>query len=267
MLAGADFVLCEDTRHSRKLLSAHGLRAELRSYHEHNEQQRTPEVISRLRDGRRVALITDAGTPSISDPGFRLVRAAIEADIRVVPLPGASAPITALVASGLPVDRFAFFGFAPRKRRECRELLVALADFPGTTILFDSPRRVARTLELAAEVLGADRRCALARELTKLHEEILRGTIERVRGDLADDLRGEVTLLFGPPPDEPESPPPPDELRRRHRELLAAGVEHKEALRRIARATGLRRRDVYEAVVLEADRPDNDTEPPDGDAR
>lgn len=253
VLRAADCVLCEDTRRTRRLTAAYEIGARLVSCHEHNEQRRIPEVLARLENGEVVALVSDAGTPAVSDPGFRLVRAAIEGGWPVVALPGASAPVAALVASGLPTDRFAFWGFVPRKVSERRRFFLDLAGFSGTSIVFEAPGRIGATLEAAAETLGPERPCALARELTKLHEELLRGTVEEVRRALPDEPRGEITLLFGPPPASPTAAPPAEELRRRHRELLATGMDPKRAMREIARATGLRRRDVYEAVVLNAD--------------
>lgn len=251
VLAGVDRVLAEDTRRTRKLLSHYGIGGRLEAYHEHNEESRTPRVVERIRGGESAALVTDAGMPSVSDPGYRLARAAAEAGVPVVPVPGASAPLAALVASGLPTDRFAFVGYAPRKAGERRDFLQQVGAFPGTAVLFESPRRLRATLEAAVEVLGRRRPAALARELTKAHEEFVRGDLGSLLAALPDEVKGEITLCIGPDPGGEAAPVPGDEeLRRRHRELVASGMDRKEALRLLARETGLRRRDLYETVLL-----------------
>ena len=196
VLAEADVVLAEDTRHTRKLFSRFGLRGPLQPYHEHNESEATPGVIERLRSGDAVALVSDAGTPAISDPGYRLVRAAIDADVTVIPVPGPSAPIAALIASGLPTHRFAFVGYPPRATGERNRFLEGLAEFQGTLILLESPRRLRSMLRDAAEVLGADRRAAIGREITKAHEEFLRGTLAELVERLDTPPRGEVTVCI-----------------------------------------------------------------------
>lgn len=261
VLAAADLVLAEDTRHSRKLFSHFGLRGTLQPYHEHNEVERTPEIVARLGDGEAIALITDAGTPGISDPGYRLVRAAIDAGIRVIPVPGPSAPIAALVASGLPTHRFAFVGYPPRAAGERARFFAGLAGFDGTLVLLESPRRLGRMLAAAADVLGDGRRAAVARELTKAHEEIVRGTLAELRDRFGDPPRGEVTVCI-----EGGAAPGPDpelDLKARYDELLEAGTDRREALRTLARESGRNRRDVYRAVVLEDPQDDHE---PDGES-
>jgi len=261
VLAVADLVLAEDTRRTRKLFSHFGLRGALQPYHEHNESETTPGVIERLRAGDAVALVSDAGTPAISDPGYRLVHAAIAAGVEVVPIPGPSAPIAALIASGLPTHRFAFVGYPPRATGERSRFLDELADFSGTLILLESARRLRATLRAAAEVLGDSRRAAIGREITKAHEEFLRGTLAELVERLDAPPRGEVTVCIEGAP-EPSVDPDLD-LEARHRELLAAGVERREALKQVARESGLNRRDVYRTVVLgKPIEPETDGEEP-----
>jgi 16S rRNA (cytidine1402-2'-O)-methyltransferase len=261
VLGAADLVLAEDTRRTRKLFSHFGLRGRLEPYHEHNEAERTPGIIDRLRAGDAVALVSDAGTPAISDPGYRLVSAAIEAGAEVIPIPGAVAPIAALVASGLPTHRFAFAGYPPRAAGERRRFLEGLACFDGTLILLESPRRLGRLLEAAAAVLGPERRVAVARELTKAHEEIVRGTLAELAGRFADAPRGEITLCIEGA--TATGPDPGLDLEARYRELLDRGVDRREALRTLVRESGRNRRDVYRAVVLGQSDPAVDE--PDGE--
>jgi 16S rRNA (cytidine1402-2'-O)-methyltransferase len=189
-------VLCEDTRRTRRLLNRLGIAAELESHHEHNERERIPGVVRALRGGSRFALVSDAGTPGISDPGFRLVRACAEAGVRVVPVPGPSAVIAALTASGLPTDRFCFVGYLPQRPGRRRASLEELSRSRGTIVLFEAPHRVARTVELIIDVLG-DREAALCRELTKLHEEIVRGRLSSILSGLQSRRPlGEITLVI-----------------------------------------------------------------------
>ena len=194
-LAQADLIACEDTRHTRILLERHGLGGiELISYHEHNERGRTPRLLERIRDGALVVLVSDAGTPLLSDPGFELVRACIEQGLEVQALPGASAVTTALAAAGLPADRFTFVGFLPRQRGELERLLGAASH---TLVAFESPRRVGATLECLAE-LDPERPVALCRELTKLHEQIVRGSAATLAAHCREHSpRGEIVLVIG----------------------------------------------------------------------
>ena len=201
VLQEADLVLAEDTRHTRKLLCRHELRVRLQSHHEHNEEASLPRLIELLDAGRSIALVTDAGTPAISDPGFRLVRAAVAAGHRVVPVPGPSALLAALVASGMPTDRFTFVGYPPRKRGARRRFFDELRDEPATVVFFESPHRIARCLDDAATAFGADRPAALCRELTKAHEEIFRDTLGAVAARAAESrLRGEITVCVAGAP-------------------------------------------------------------------
>jgi 16S rRNA (cytidine1402-2'-O)-methyltransferase len=195
-LGMADVIAAEDTRHTRRLLAAHRIKGRLVSYHEHNEARRTAELIDRLKQGETIALVSDAGTPGVSDPGYRLVQAAIALEIPVVPVPGASAAIAALCASGLPTDNFTFVGFPARKKAKRMAQISALARLPHTLIFYQSPRRVVALLEELRDSLG-DRRAVLAREVTKRYEEFLRGDLSGIAADLKarGDVKGECTLL------------------------------------------------------------------------
>ncbi len=251
VLRAADLVLAEDTRRTGRLLAHVGSTAPQRSLHEHNERERAADVVARVAEGATVALVTDAGTPLVSDPGLAVVRACIAARLTVVPVPGASAPLAALVASGLPTDRFAFEGFLPRRGGTRGARLAALADEPRTTVLFVAPHRAAADLADLAAACGRDRPAALCRELTKLHEEVRRGTL----GELLDGVgmvRGEVTLVLGGAP-APEGPDAPDddavaEVRAR----TASGATTRDAVAAVAAERGLPRRSLY-AAVLAAD--------------
>ncbi len=199
VLAGADLVLCEDTRHSGRLLAAFGLKARLAAVHEHNEERLAPELVARLLAGETMALISDAGTPLLSDPGFRLVRAAAEAGVTVSPVPGPSAVLAALSVAGLPTDRFVFEGFLPARQAARRARLDALVEESRTLVLFEAGNRVTSLLADAAAALGLERRAAVARELTKLHETLYRGTLEELATRLAADAdaqRGEVVVVI-----------------------------------------------------------------------
>ncbi len=197
VLRQVQVVACEDTRHSRRLLDQHGVSAKLISCHEHNEEAAARQVVALLQSGVAVALVTDAGTPGISDPGYRVVRLALDQGLTVVPVPGPSAAITALSASGLPTDSFYFGGFLPQKSAAGEKILAGVRELPATLIFYCPSRRVVAALETARRVLG-DRQAVVARELTKLHEEFVRGSLEQVRAELAgrEQLRGEIVLLI-----------------------------------------------------------------------
>jgi 16S rRNA (cytidine1402-2'-O)-methyltransferase len=198
VLANSDTVYCEDTRHSRLLLDHFGIRTRLKPYHEHNAEAERPVILTALARGARIALISDAGTPLVSDPGYKLVREAAASGHAIISVPGASAVLTALTSSGLPTDTFLFAGFLPPKQAARRKRLLELADIPGTLIVFEAPQRVADTLADMAEVLG-NRTICIARELTKLHEEVKRGLLEDFAGTLGDINKGEFVILVGPP--------------------------------------------------------------------
>jgi len=250
-LAAADIVAAEDTRRLRRLAASLGVELPGRvvSYFEGNEAERTVELLADLRGGARVLVVTDAGMPSISDPGYRLVTAAIDAGIRVTVAPGPSAVLAALTISGLAVDRFCFEGFLPRKAGPRRRRLAALRDEDRTMVFFESRHRVAATLAAMAEAFGAERRAALCRELTKTHEEVRRGPLgELAESAAADPPLGEITLVVaGAPAARAEA------TAERAAELVAdreaAGVPRKEAVAAVAREFGLPKRTVYAAVV------------------
>lgn len=197
VLRQVQVVACEDTRHSRRLLDQHGISAKLISCHEHNEEAAARQVVALLQSGVAVALVTDAGTPGISDPGYRVVRLALDQGLTVVPVPGPSAVVTALSASGLPTDSFYFGGFLPQKSAAGEKILAGLRELPATLIFYCPARRVVAALETARRALG-DRQAVVARELTKLHEEFVRGSLDQVRAELAgrEQLRGEIVLLI-----------------------------------------------------------------------
>jgi 16S rRNA (cytidine1402-2'-O)-methyltransferase len=196
VLSSAALVIAEDTRHSRRLLEHYRIRTKLSSYHEHNEAKETPRLIARLRSGDSIALISDAGTPLISDPGSRLVTAALEAQVHVVPIPGASSVMAALVASGLPLERFTFFGFLPRKGRERAEIIADIVDSRATVVLFEAPNRVGATLENLVQAGAGERRAVVARELTKRFEEFRRGSVAELASAYSEtDPKGEVVLI------------------------------------------------------------------------
>ena len=204
-LKEVDLIAAEDTRHTRRLLTAHQIQNQLISYHEHNEQQRTAELLDKLLQGAAIALVSDAGTPTVSDPGYRLVQAAAAQQILVVPIPGVSAAVTALSAAGLPTDSFTFVGFPARKKAKRLEQLQALAHVPHTLIFYQSPRRLSAFVDEVRAVFG-DRPAVLARELTKLHEEFLRGSLSELLAELIErpQVKGECTLLVsGAPVTEP----------------------------------------------------------------
>ncbi|MEU6859679.1 16S rRNA (cytidine(1402)-2'-O)-methyltransferase [Glycomyces sp. NPDC046736] len=251
-LARADIIAAEDTRRLRRLLSELDLvpTAAITSYFEANEGGKTAGLIEQLYDGKRVAVITDGGMPSVSDPGFRLVKAAVDEGLPVTCAPGASAVTTALALSGLPCDRFCFEGFAPRKDGERRRLFAELAEERRTMVFFESPRRVADTLCAMGEAFGADRAAALCRELTKTHEEIRRGTLaELAEGAEFDPPRGEITLVLAGWPGPDASEATPEAMAAAVVALEATGAERKAAMKEVAVRYGVSRRDVYDAVL------------------
>ncbi|MCL4686748.1 16S rRNA (cytidine(1402)-2'-O)-methyltransferase [Myxococcota bacterium] len=249
VLREASLVLAEDTRHTRVLLERHGIPARPVSLHAHNEAARCEAVLAALAAGRDVALVSDAGTPLVSDPGERLVAAALEGGFAVVPVPGASAVLAALSASGLPPLPFVFVGFPPRRARAREALFSSYRSRPETLVLFESPHRTAATLQALAAALGPRRAC-VARELTKLHEEFARGTLPELAARYADGARGEVTIVVAGAPagtsdEAPPAAPPAANLEARIAELAAAGHSARDIATRLARETGLPRRHVY----------------------
>lgn len=249
-LATADVVAAEDTRRLARLCKDLGVTRVGRvvSYFEANEAERTPRLLDALRAGETVLLVTDAGMPSVSDPGFRLVAAAAQEDLPVSCLPGPSAVTTALAVSGLPSDRFCFEGFLPRKQGERRAQLASLAAERRTMVLFEAPHRLGACLADMAEVLGPDRRAVVCRELTKTHEEIARGTLSALAERFSGDVLGEVTVVVEGAPERLDESTP-DELARLVTVRERSGEARKEAIAGVARELGVPRRDVYDAVV------------------
>jgi len=250
-LAAADVVAAEDTRRMWRLANALGVTPKGRvvSYFEGNEVGRTPELVEALLGGARVLLVTDAGMPSVSDPGYRLVAAAVEKGVRITAVPGPSAVLTALALSGLPVDRFCFEGFLPRKGGERLSRLRDLAAEPRTMVFFESPHRIEDSLTAMAEAFGPERPAAVCRELTKTYEEVKRGPLADLAAWSADGVRGEITVVVqGAPPADP-SALAPGELARRVAVREEAGERRKEAIAAVAVETGVPKRDVFNAVV------------------
>ncbi|MFI2204427.1 16S rRNA (cytidine(1402)-2'-O)-methyltransferase [Streptomyces sp. NPDC020192] len=250
-LAGADVVAAEDTRRLRRLTQALGVTPKGRvvSYFEGNESARTPELVEELLGGARVLLVTDAGMPSVSDPGYRLVAAAVEKDIRVTAVPGPSAVLTALALSGLPVDRFCFEGFLPRKAGERLSRLREVADERRTLVYFEAPHRLDDTLAAMAEVFGTERRAAVCRELTKTYEEVRRGPLGELARWAAEGVRGEITVVVEGAPEAGPEELDAEELVRRVRAREEAGERRKEAIAAVAVEAGVPKRVVFDAVV------------------
>ena len=250
-LASADVIAAEDTRRLRRLTAALGVTPAGRivSYFEGNETARTPELVDALAAGHRVLLVTDAGMPSVSDPGYRLVAAAVEHDIRVTAVPGPSAVLTALALSGLPVDRFCFEGFLPRKPGERLTRLREVADERRTLVYFEAPHRLADTLTAMAEALGPDRRAAVCRELTKTYEEVRRGPLTDLAAWAADGVRGEITVVVAGAPAAPPEELDAAELARRVAVRESAGEPRKAAIAAVATEAKVPKRQVFDAVV------------------
>jgi 16S rRNA (cytidine1402-2'-O)-methyltransferase len=241
-LAAADLVLCEDTRHTRGLLERHGIKARLLSYHEHNEAQRTAELLPRLEAGERVALVSDAGLPGVSDPGARLVRAALDAGVDVTVLPGASAVETALVASGLVGEQYRFLGFLPRGASKLAALWDELRGWPWPAVAFESPQRLPATLRSLAAA-DAAREVVVCRELTKRFEEVARGTAAELAGRFAAPPKGEITLVLGPGAALAEGDEAP--ALAAVAELVAAGLPRRRAAEIVSGLVGISRNRLY----------------------
>ncbi|OFX15000.1 MAG: 16S rRNA (cytidine(1402)-2'-O)-methyltransferase [Armatimonadetes bacterium RBG_19FT_COMBO_69_19] len=249
ILAEVDLIACEDTRHTRHLLTHYGITTPTVSFHEHNEAARTSELLQRLQRGEDVALVSDAGTPAVSDPGYPLVREAAAAGISVVSVPGPSAVMAALTVSGLPPDRFVFLGFLPRRLGERRRALEAAAALPWTLVFFEAPHRITAVLEDIEAVLG-DRRVALARELTKKFEEVFRGTVADALGHLrAHAPRGEFTIVVEGTGETGKQKEGEADAGERMRALLDAGLPPAEAVQDVMRTAGLTRRQAYDLML------------------
>ena len=255
-LAGADLIACEDTRVTRKLLDRYGIATPLTPYHEHNAAKARPLLLRRLAGGAAIALVSDAGTPLISDPGFKLVRAATQAGHPVTALPGASALLAGLTVAGLPTDQFFFAGFLPPKEAARRARIAELGRIPATLVVFETGPRVAAALAELAAGLGQKREAALCRELTKLHEEVLRGDLETLARNCAQsELRGEIVLVIAPPP-EPAAASVAETEALLRAALLRVSL--KDAVGEVAEATGLPRRDIYQRALALAKEAGND---------
>jgi 16S rRNA (cytidine1402-2'-O)-methyltransferase len=247
ILREADLIACEDTRQTQKLLNHFGIKTRTTSYHEHNEITKAPELVLRMEEGARVALVSDAGIPGISDPGYRLVQLCIRRRIPVAPIPGPSAVVAALAVSGLPTHAFQFVGFLPPKPDARRKFLASVAGGRCTTIAFESPRRVVAALEDIRTVLG-DRPVVAARELTKLHEEFVRGTCSEVIRALGERaaVAGEITLLIGAPPEPPSAAAPEQSVKERAGQLMREQkLSRMEALKAVARERGISKSQAY----------------------
>ncbi len=248
-LKEVDLIACEDTRHTQKLLDHYGIEKRTISYHEHNELERAPELIVHLEKGDNVAVVSDAGMPGVSDPGYRLVALAVRHHIRVVPIPGAAAFLSALVASGLPTDSFRFGGFLPAKTGARRSALESARSSPRTQIFYEAPHRLVDAMQDIAEIFGADHRVVVAREVTKLHEEFLRGRAAEVLADLKGrgDIKGEITLLIAKSDGNAAMHAAVSHgVAARIRELMQADqMEEKNALKQAAREFGLSKSEAY----------------------
>ena len=255
VLKDVDLIACEDTRHTHKLLQHYGIKTKTISYHEHNEQERARQLIDLLQQGSDVAVVSDAGTPSISDPGFRLIRAAIDTGTPVVPIPGPSALISALIAAGLPTGEFFFAGFLPARSNQRRVRLAELRSIPGTLIFYEAPHRLATALKDAYEILG-DREAGIARELTKVHEEIKRGRLSDLALHYANDnnVRGEIVILI----DRNVLDATPSETDSSVAALVdqyeQEGMDHRAALKKAARELQVSRAEAYRRLVAERGR-------------
>jgi 16S rRNA (cytidine1402-2'-O)-methyltransferase len=252
ILKEADLIACEDTRQTQKLLHHYGIRKEMVSYHEHNELTRSPELVIELEQGAQIALVSDAGTPGISDPGHRLVTLCLRHHIPVVPIPGPSALVAALAASGLPTEEFLFVGFLPARAGARRKALDALKAESRTLIFYEAPHRVVETLADALEILGA-RPAVIAREVTKIHEEFLRGPLAELLASARKRApRGEITLLLGPGDPQMQQVDVSVSLKERVAQLEAeGGVDRKAALKQAARERGLGKREAYKQLLME----------------
>ncbi len=252
VLKEVDVIACEDTRQTQKLLNHFAITTRTTSYHEHNEMTKSAELVKEMQEGASVALVTDAGMPGISDPGYRLITLAIRHQVPVVPVPGASAFLSALVASGLPTDSFRFSGFLPAKRGERREALEGIKSSPRTQVFYEAPHRIMETLEDIVEVLGSGRHVVVAREVTKLHEEFLRGRASEVLENLKarDAVKGEITLLIGKAEEKDAQGAAEAGVRLSVRQrvdqiMVEEKVDEKAALKKVAKERGVSKSEAY----------------------
>jgi 16S rRNA (cytidine1402-2'-O)-methyltransferase len=251
ILKEVDLIACEDTRQTQKLLHHYNIATRTISYHEHNEMTRAAELIIDLEQGTRMALVTDAGMPGISDPGFRLITLAIRHHVPVIPIPGATAFLAALVASGLPTDSFRFSGFLPARSSQRRTLLESVKESPRTQVFYEAPHRIVDTLEDVVSTLGPDRHVVVAREVTKLHEEFLRGRASEIFETLKSrrDVKGEITLIIGKAEEGVQSAPARLSARQRVEQIMAEdNVDEKSALKKLAKEMGVSKSEAYREV-------------------
>ncbi|HSS96183.1 MAG TPA: 16S rRNA (cytidine(1402)-2'-O)-methyltransferase [Terriglobales bacterium] len=249
ILKEVDLIACEDTRHTQKLLNHYGITTQTISYHEHNEASRAEELVQQLKGGLRIALVTDAGMPGISDPGYRVVAKAVEHGIPVVPIPGASAFVTALAASGLPTDSFEFRGFLPAKSGQRRQVLEDIRNAAQTQVFYEAPHRLKQTIEEIAEVLGAGKQIVIAREITKIHESFVRGPAVDILKQLAphSEVKGEITLLIGKAEEnQQQAAAPAMSIRQRVDQLMTEEqLDEKAALKKVAKERGVSKSEAY----------------------
>jgi 16S rRNA (cytidine1402-2'-O)-methyltransferase len=244
ILREVDLIACEDTRHTQKLLSHFGIDTPTISYHDHNERERAPELLRKLNEGKNIAIVSDAGTPGISDPGFRIVKQAIEAGVRVVPIPGPTAFVSALVSSGFPTDEFFFAGFLPARSSQRRKRLTELADIPATLVFYEAPHRIGEALKDAYEILG-ERDAAIARELTKLHEQM-----SSLAADFSKETRGEIVLIIDKNVISGATKPAND-LRELVERFETEGMDSRSALKKAAKELGISRDEAYRRLATE----------------
>jgi len=248
ILRQVDLIACEDTRHTQKLLNHFEIKTPTQSYHQHNEAARAKELVERIAAGERIALVSDAGMPGISDPGERVIRAVVERGLNVVAIPGPSALIAALVASGLPTERFRFVGFLPARSGERRSVLEGLADLTETLVFYEAPHRIVEMIHDLDNAFGSDRRVVIARELTKVHEEFLRGSVSELSAELArrDTTKGELTVIVAGKSGKQEAPSSNPNLVERITELMRSNhLDEKDALKQVAREFGLSKSEAY----------------------
>jgi 16S rRNA (cytidine1402-2'-O)-methyltransferase len=253
ILREADLIACEDTRHTARLLARYGISTPRESYHQFNEVSRVPRLIQLLREGKNVALVSDSGTPLVSDPGYEIVSSCRKEGIQVIPVPGPSAVIAALIGSGLPAESFFFAGFLPSRGSMRKRKLQRLAAIPATLVIFEAPHRLLSSLEDMASILGARRAC-IARELTKVHEEFLSGTLPELLADIQarPKIQGEITLVIEPGEKEPVSTCRPGSLRQHlDEEMQRTGLPRNEALKSVAKQRGLTRKQAYNLLTEE----------------
>ncbi len=262
ILQSVDLIAAEDTRHTGKLLQHFQIKAPQISYHDHNRNSRISELLEKLHQGQAIALVTDAGIPGISDPGYELVKACVEVGIQVVPIPGPTAAITALSAAGLPTEQFVFEGFLAAKAQQRRDHLEFLRPEPRTIIFYEAPHRLRQTLQDLADALGRQRQLVLARELTKLHEEFWRGSIGQAIAHYTErEPQGEYTLVVaGMPPEQPQLSEA--QIKAELQQLMAQGISRSQASRQLAQATSLPRRQLYQLALVIPNLPGSEAETP-----